>query len=65
MGALGMKRTVLDDHGYSLIEVGEHEPRRESRLTRIAYWLAIIAFIGIFLLAWTAVPDCWQTGVCG
>ena len=36
-----------------------------SRVARFGYYLAILAFIGIFLLAWTAVPDCWQAGVCG
>ncbi len=27
--------------------------------------LAIIALVMVILVAWTAIPDCWQANVCG
>ena len=36
-----------------------------TRLTRFGYYLAIVALVGLVLLAWTSIPDCWQPGVCG
>lgn len=32
---------------------------------RLGYRLAIVALVGLVLLAWTAVPDCYQPGICG
>ena len=34
-------------------------------IERFAFYLAIIALVAVVFLAWTAIPDCWQPGVCG
>lgn len=39
--------------------------RRRITAARIGYWLAVIALIGIVLLAWCAIPDCDRPYVCG
>lgn len=34
-------------------------------MSRVVFSLLVTALVGIVLIAWTAIPDCWQPGVCG
>lgn len=29
------------------------------------WWLMVGILVGMVLIAWTAIPDCYQPGVCG